>query len=82
MTDHSILTPGFPDFPFKGEARLVSRIYNFIAVTVPSALAVAIQARNLVDALNGLNDNQLAGLGIERTEIAVYAATKTGILGR
>jgi hypothetical protein len=82
MTDHSILTPGFPDFPFKREAQLVTRIYKFIAVTAPSALAVAIEARNLVDALNGLNDNQLAGLGIERTGIAAYAATKTGLLGR
>ena len=80
MTDHSILSPGFPDFPFKQEAQFVSRVYKFIAVTVPSALGVALEARNLVDALDNLNDNQLAGLGIERTGIAVYAATKTGLL--
>lgn len=82
MTDHSILAPGLPDFPFKREAQLVTRLYKFIGATVPQALASAIAARNLFEALNDLSDDQLAGLGIERTAIAAYAATKAGLLDR
>ncbi len=81
MTDHSILTPGLPDFPFRQEAELITRLYKFITITVPSALAAAIDAHNLVYTLANLNDHQLAGLGIKRTEIASYAATKAGLLG-
>ena len=81
MTDHSILTPGLPDFPFRQEAQLITRIYKFITITVPSALAAAIDMHNLVNILVNLNDHQLADLGIERTDIASYAATKTGLLG-
>ena len=81
MTDHSILTPGLPDFPFRQEAQLITRIYKFITITVPSALAAAIDMHNLVNILVNLNDHQLADRGIERTDIASYAATKTGLLG-
>ena len=81
MTDHSILTPGLPDFPFRQEAQLITRIYKFIVITVPSALHAAIDTHNLVNILNNLNDHQLAGLGLERSDIAAYAATKSGLLG-
>jgi hypothetical protein len=80
MTDHSILTPGLPDLPFKSEARLITRAYKFIAVTVPAALAVAIAAHDMVETLDDFNDTQLDSLGIKRTDIVAYAATKTGLL--
>jgi hypothetical protein len=81
MTDHSILTPGLPDFPFRQEAQLITRVLKFITKTVPSALHAAIDAHNLVNLLINLNDDQLAEIGIERSDIAAYAATKSGLLG-
>ncbi len=81
MTDHSILSPGLPDFPFRQEAQLITRVFKYITITVPSALRAATDTHNLVKLLNNLNDHQLAGLGLERTDIAAYAATKTGLLG-
>lgn len=80
MTDHPILCRGENNRPFEHEARLVTRFFTFIGTTVPSRVAAAIRARNLFDDLNGRNDEELAALGLARTDIAPYAAKKAGLL--
>lgn len=80
MTDHSILTPGLPELPFREEARLVTRIIAFFGTQAPKALRSAIAARNLYETVSGLNDNQIAALGIDRPGIAAYAAEKSGLI--
>ena len=80
MTDHSILTPGLPELPFQEEARLISRVITFFGTKAPEALSTAIAARNLYETISGLNDEQIATLGIDRTGIAAYAAEKTGLI--
>ncbi len=80
MTDHSILRPGLPDFPFRKEAQLLDRVFKFVA-NMHLVLHTAIDMHNLVNILKTLNDDQLAEIGIERSDIAAYAATKAGLLG-
>lgn len=84
MTDHSILTPGLtpglPELPFQQEARLITRVITLFGTKVPKALRSAIAARNIYEAMSGLNDEQLAALGIERTGIPAFAAKKAGLL--
>ena len=79
MTDHSILTPGLPELPFQEEARLISRIINFFGTKAPRALGTAIATRNLYVAMSGLDNQQIAALGIDRSGIPAYAAEKTGL---
>ena len=80
MTDHSILTPGLPDLPFRKEAELLSRVFAFIT-TLPSAVRTALKTGDLVASLDDLSDEQLSEIGIARTDIALFAASKTGLLG-
>ncbi|MDX1483545.1 MAG: hypothetical protein R3229_03590 [Alphaproteobacteria bacterium] len=80
MTDHSILKPELPDLPFQEEARLLTKIINFFGTVAPTALAQAIEARNLFEALDNLNDAQLAALGVERSEIGVLVLEKSGLI--
>lgn len=80
MTDHSILTPGLPELPFQEEARLITRIISFFGTKAPQTLATAVAARNLFEAVSGLDDEQIAELGIDRTGIARYAAEKSGVI--
>ncbi|MCZ6813530.1 MAG: hypothetical protein O7F14_05705 [Alphaproteobacteria bacterium] len=47
---------------------------------MPKALRSAIAARDIYEAMSGLNDEQLAALGIERTGIPALAAKKSGLL--
>lgn len=80
MTDHSILAPGLPDFPFRKEAALISRIFAFIS-KLPPAVRTAIKTGDLVASLDNLSDTELAKIGIARTDIVAFAARKTGLLG-
>ncbi len=84
MTDHSILTPGLtpglPELPFQEEARLITRVITFFGTKVPMAFRSAIAVRDIYEAMSGLNDEQLAALGIERTGIPAFAAKKAGLL--
>lgn len=80
MTDHSILNPSLPDLPFKEEARLITRVINFFSVFAPSEVGKAVAARNITEALDEMNDEQLAALGIDRTGIALYAAKASGLI--
>lgn len=80
MTDHSILSAGAPDLPFQGPARTITGLFDFVFVTAPKALKRAVLAHNLVVALDGLDDAQLAALGVSRENLAAYVAEKTGVL--
>ena len=80
MTDHSILTPGLPDLPFRKEAELLSRVFAFITNLAPK-VRTAIKTGDLVAFLDDLSDAQLSEIGIARTDIPVFAARKTGLLG-
>ncbi len=80
MTDHSTLAPGLPELPFQDEARLITRAITYLGTKVPEAFAKAIATRNIYEAINGFNNEQLAALGIDRAGIAAYAAKKTGLL--
>jgi hypothetical protein len=56
------------------------RVITFFGTKAPEALSTAIAARNLYETISGLNDEQIATLGIDRTGIAAYAAVKTGLI--
>ena len=70
MTDHSILSPGLPELPFEREARLITRVITFLGTKAPKALGNAIAAHDIYQTVDGLNDEQLAALGIARDQAA------------
>ena len=81
MTDHSTLASGH-ELPFQEEAKLITRVITFFGTKVPGAFRRAIAAHNICEAMSGLNDEQLAAFGIDRTGITAYAAAKSGIINR
>lgn len=83
MTDHSILRPSIPDFPFKDEARFIGGVFTALFVKLPRTFARALRAQQIYDTLYTLDSPGLAALGIPGREgIGRYAIERSGLLER
>jgi hypothetical protein len=80
MTDHSILSPAVPDFPFQKEARLLTAVATALFVKLPRSFAAAIRARQIYENLYMLDSPGLAALGITRDGISRFAIERSGML--
>jgi len=82
MTDHSILRPALPDFPFQKEARLLTAVATAIFVKLPRSFAAAMRARTIYEDLWVMDAPGLAALGINREGISRFAIEHSGMLPR
>ena len=80
MTDHSILRPAVPDFPFQKEARLFTAIATTLFVKLPRGFAAALRARAIYEDLWVMDAPGLAALGITRDGISRFAIEHSGML--
>jgi hypothetical protein len=80
MTDHSILRPSVPEFPFHKEARLLTSVVTAIFVELPRSFAAAVRARKIYEDLWVMDAPGLAALGINRDGISRFAIEHSGML--
>jgi hypothetical protein len=80
MTDHSILRPSVPDFPFHKEARLLTAVAAAVFVKLPRSFAAAMRARAIYEDLWVMDAPGLAALGIKRDGISRFAIEHSGML--
>lgn len=79
MTDHSILRPAAADFPFRAEARLLTRILTALFVELPGTFAAAVRAQRIAENLFVLDSPGLAALGLNRETAGRYVIEKSGM---
>lgn len=68
--------------PYAEGAKLITKFLTFFSHTLPQMVDQGLTSRDLYEALEQMDDLTLERLGISRTGIAAYVASKMGYVPR